>query len=127
LKDSDESAAVDWREPHAARLKAAMDDDFNTPEAVAALFDLAGRVNAGEKHLTPQLRALGGVLGILQRSAGQFFQGGLDATAIEALIRGREEARKRKDFAEADRIRKELLAKGVVLEDSSRGTTWRRA
>jgi cysteinyl-tRNA synthetase len=127
LKDSGESAAVDWREAHALRLKAAMDDDFNTPEAVAALFDLAGRINAGEKHLAPQLRALGGVLGILRRSAGQFFQGGLDPSAIEALIRGREEARKRKDFAVADRIRKELLGKGVVLEDSSKGTTWRRA
>jgi cysteinyl-tRNA synthetase len=127
LKDCDESAAVDWREVHAARLKAAMDDDFNTPEAVAVLFDLAGRVNAGEKQLAPQLRALGGVLGILRRSAGQFFQGGLDATAIEALIRNREEARKRRDFAEADRIRKELLGKGVALEDSAKGTTWRRS
>jgi cysteinyl-tRNA synthetase len=127
LKGSGEEVAVDWREAHAARFKAAMDDDFNTPEAIAALFDLAGRVNAGEKRLAGQLRALGGVVGILQRSADQFFQGGLDATAIEAMIRGREEARKRRDFAEADRIRKELLEQGVVLEDSARGTTWRRA
>jgi cysteinyl-tRNA synthetase len=126
LKNSDDKAAVDWNEAHAARFRAAMDDDFNTPEAVAALFDLAGRVNAGEKRLAPQLRALGGLVGVLQRSAEQFFQGGLDPTAIEAMIRGREEARKRRDFAEADRIRGELLARGVVLEDSSRGTTWRR-
>ena len=127
LKSSGENVPVDWREAHAVRFRAAMDDDFNTPEAIAALFDLAGRVNAGEKRLAGQLRALGGVVGILQRSAEEFFQGGLDATAIEAMIRAREEARKRRDFAEADRIRKELLAQGVVLEDSSRGTTWRRA
>jgi cysteinyl-tRNA synthetase len=127
LKNSGEGAPVDWSEAHAMRFKAAMDDDFNTPEAVAALFDLAGRVNAGEKRLAPQLRALGGVLGILQRGADQFFQGGLDAPGVEALIRAREEARKRRDFAEADRIRKELLTKGVVLEDGPRGTTWRRA
>jgi cysteinyl-tRNA synthetase len=112
LKSSAENAATDWSEAHALRFKAAMDDDFNTPEAVAALFDLAGRVNAGEKRLAPQLRALGGVLGILQRGAEQFFQGGLDATAIEAMIVARKEAR---------------LAKGVVLEDGPRGTTWRRA
>jgi cysteinyl-tRNA synthetase len=127
LKRSGESVAVDWREAHAVRFKAAMDDDFNTPEALAALFDLAGRVNAGERRLAGQLRALGGVLGILQRSSEEFFQSGLDPTAIEAMIRGREEARKRRDFAEADRIRKELLAQGVVLEDSAAGTTWRRA
>jgi len=128
LKGSRESAPADWRSEHGARFKAAMDDDFNTPEAVAVLFDLAGRINAGEKALVPQLRALGGVLGILQRSPDAFFQGGgLDAAAIEAMIRAREDARKRRDFAEADRIRKELLAKGVVLEDGSGGTTWRRA
>ena len=127
LKNSGENAALDWSEAHAVRFKAAMDDDLNTPEAVAALFDLAGRVNAGDKRLAPQLRALGGVLGILQRSAEQFFQGGLDASAIEAMVRAREEARKRRDFAEADRIRKELLTTGVVLEDGPHGTTWRRA
>jgi cysteinyl-tRNA synthetase len=104
-----------------------MDDDFNTPEALAALFDLAGRINSGERALAPQLRGLAGLLGILQRSAEAFFQGGLEATEIEAAIQARVEARKRRDFAEADRIRKELLAKGVVLEDSSGSTTWRRA
>ena len=104
-----------------------MDDDFNTPEAVAVLFDLAARVNAGEKALAPQLRALGGVLGILQRSAEEFFQGGLDAGAIQAMIGAREAARRGRDFAEADRIRKDLLAKGIVLEDGPGGTTWRRA
>jgi cysteinyl-tRNA synthetase len=66
-------------------------------------------------------------LGILQRSADSFFQGGLDAAGIQALIDAREAARKRRDFAEADRIRKELLAKGIVLEDGPKGTAWRRA
>jgi cysteinyl-tRNA synthetase len=127
LKGSTGTAAIDWSEAHAARFKAAMDDDFNTPEALAALFDLAGRINSGERALAPQLRGLAGLLGILQRSAEAFFQGGLEATEIEAAIQARVEARKRRDFAEADRIRKELLAKGVVLEDSSGSTTWRRA
>jgi cysteinyl-tRNA synthetase len=127
LKGSAETAAVDWSEPHAVRFKAAMDDDFNTPEAVAALFDLAGRINAGEKRLAPQLRGLAGVLGLLQRNAEAFFQAGLDPTAIEAMIRARVEARKRRDFAEADRIREDLLAKGVVLEDGPGSTSWRRA
>jgi len=118
---------VDWNEPHARRFKAAMDDDFNTPEAVAVLFEMATRINAGERGLAPQLRALGGLLGLLQRDPAAYFQGGLDAASIEALIRGREEARKRRDFAEADRIRKVLLEQGVVLEDGAGGTTWRRA
>jgi cysteinyl-tRNA synthetase len=127
LRAAPAGGAVDWNEPHARRFKAAMDDDFGTPEAVAALFDLAGRINAGEKALAGQLRALGGLLGLLQRDPQAYFQGGLDAAAVEAMIRAREEARKRRDFAEADRIRKDLLAKGIVLEDGPKGTTWRRA
>jgi len=127
LKVASGDAAVDWNEPHARRFKAAMDDDFNTPEAVAVLFDMATRINAGERGLAPQLRALGGLLGLLQRDPAAYFQGGLDAASIETLIRGREAARKRRDFAEADRIRKVLLEQGVVLEDGAGGTTWRRA
>jgi cysteinyl-tRNA synthetase len=121
------SPGVDWSEPHAKRFKAAMDDDFGTPEAVAVLFDLAGRVNSGENALAPQLRALGGLLGLLQRDASGFLQGGkADAWVVER-IGAREAARKRRDFAEADRIRKELLDAGIVLEDGAKGTTWRRA
>src|SRR5204863_2434528 len=69
LKDAPPSTKIDWDELHAKRFKEAMDDDFATPEAVAVLFDLANRINAGEKALAPQLRALGGVLGLLQRDA----------------------------------------------------------
>ena len=127
LKGTVSSAPIDWNSPFAARFREAMDDDFNTPEAVAVLFELAAKVNAGEKALAGELRALGGILGILQRGADAFFQGGLDAAGIQAMIDAREEARKRRDFAEADRIRKELVAKGIVLEDGPKGTTWRRA
>jgi cysteinyl-tRNA synthetase len=121
------SPVVDWSEPHAKRFKAALDDDFGTPEAVAVLFDLAGRVNSGEKALAPQLRALGGLLGLLKRDANDFLQGGkVDAWVVERIA-AREAARKRRDFAAADGIRKELLDQGVVLEDGAKGTTWRRA
>jgi cysteinyl-tRNA synthetase len=129
LKGAKGAGTVDWSEPHAKRFKQAMDDDFATPEAIAVLFELANRVNAGDKPLAPQLRALGGVLGILQRDADQFLQGGASDPAgraeIESLIQARNEARKRKDFAEADRIRRQLEAMGVVLEDTPTVTTWR--
>jgi cysteinyl-tRNA synthetase len=118
--------AVDWNEPAARQFKEAMDDDFGTPEAVAVLFGLASRVNGGERRLAPLLRALGGVLGLLQRDAAQFLQGAGADDWIPERIKAREAARKRRDFAEADRIRDELLAKGVILEDGPHVTTWRR-
>ncbi|MGD9952722.1 MAG: cysteine--tRNA ligase [Burkholderiales bacterium] len=121
------AAVVDWDEPHAKRFREAMDDDFGTPEAVAVLFDLASRVNSGERRLAPQLRALGGVLGLLQRDAEQFLQGGSADDWVLERIAAREAARKRRDFAEADRIRDALLAQGIVLEDGPKGTAWRRA
>jgi cysteinyl-tRNA synthetase len=127
LKDSpEEPARVDWDEPHARRFKEAMDDDFGTPEAVAVLFDLAHRINAGEKALAAQLRALGGVLGLLQREPQAFLQGRQAESWISEAIAAREAARKRKDYAAADRIRAELLAKGILLEDAGGKTTWRR-
>ncbi len=103
-----------------------MDDDFGTPEAVAVLFDLAHRINAGEKALAAQLRALGGVLGLLQREPQAFLQGREAESWITEAIAAREAARKRKDYAAADRIRAELLAKGIILEDAGGKTTWRR-
>jgi len=123
------AANVDWHEAHAKRFKEAMDDDFSTPEAVAVLFELANRINSGEKHLAGQLKALGGVLGLLQRTPEAFFQGrpaGVSEDWIAMKIAEREDARKRKDYAAADRIRKELLDKAIVLEDKAGSTTWRR-
>jgi cysteinyl-tRNA synthetase len=135
LKGSNEKLhKLDWSDPYAKRFKEAMDDDFGTPEAVAVLFELANRINAGEKNLVPGLRALGGILGILQRDAEVFLKGSLteesklagSSKTVEQLIRERNEARARRDFGEADRIRKELDAAGIVLEDSGAATTWRR-
>jgi len=125
--------AVDWNEPYAQRFKSAMDDDFNTPEAVAVLFDLANEVNKSDSlQLAVQLKVLGSVLGLLQRDPVEFLQGGatesgLGDAAINAQIEARIAAKQAKNYAEADRIRKELLAAGIVLEDSVTGTTWRRA
>jgi len=122
---------VDWEEPHARRFKAAMDDDFGTPEAVAVLFDLASEVNRGRAELGGQLRALGGLLGILQRPAEAFLRAGgaigLAEAEISGLIEARRAARAAKNYAEADRIRKELETAGIILEDGPQGTTWRRA
>jgi cysteinyl-tRNA synthetase len=126
LKDETERSTVDWNEPHAKRFKEAMDDDFGTPQAVSVLFDLATAANTGDRKAAQQLRALGGVLGILQRDAVQFLQGGGADSWVTARIAAREEARLRKDFRAADDIRRELLDKGIVLEDKGGKTTWRR-
>jgi len=127
------SSGIDWSNPYAARFKAAMDDDFGTSEAVAVLFDLAGEVNKSRNLAQARLlKDLGGVLGLLQRDPEAFLQGeagsdGLSAEQVEALIQARKDARASKNWAESDRIRDELTAAGIVLEDSAAGTTWRRA
>jgi cysteinyl-tRNA synthetase len=121
---------IDWAEPYAARFKAAMDNDFATPEAVAVLFELAAEVNRTKSaQVAGVLKALGGCLGILQGDPKQFLQAGtaLDESTIAALIEQRAAAKKARNFAEADRIRSELLAQGVVLKDSPTGTTWEAA
>ena len=121
---------IDWTDPWAARFKAAMDEDFGTPEAVAVLFELAGEVNRTQSaQAAGMLKALGGCLGVLQGDPKVFLQAGstVDASAIEAQIAERAAAKAARNFAEADRIRAALLAQGVVLKDSAAGTTWEAA
>jgi cysteinyl-tRNA synthetase len=131
LKGVSADPQVDWGEPHAQRFRAAMDDDFNTAEAVAELQGLAHEAFQGSGRSREQLKALGAILGILQRDPQAFLQsgrdGGLSDTEILQRIDARNAARKAKNFAEADRIRKELEAKGILVEDAAKGTTWRRA
>ncbi|MDC7691555.1 cysteine--tRNA ligase [Vogesella indigofera] len=126
------SSGIDWNNPYAARFKAAMDDDFGTSEAISVLFELAGEVNKSrDVQQARLLKDLAGVLGLLQRDPEAFLQGeagdGLSAEQIEALIQARKDARAAKDWAESDRIRDQLTAAGIVLEDSAGTTTWRRA
>jgi len=111
-------------EPPAAVL-AALEDDLNTPAAFAALFQFARTAKTAEDRAA--IRAAGDLLGVLQETPSEWLSGGakVDPAEIERLIEERLEARKSKDFATADRIRDELAAKGVVLEDGAGGTTWR--
>ena len=129
LKNVSGTVAVDWSEPHAKRFKEAMDDDFNTSEAVAELQKLANLAFTGDAKAAVQLKALGWILGILQRDPQAFLQGGSGPADkdIQDKIDARLAARKQKNYAEADRIRKELEASGVILEDDPKGTSWRRA
>jgi cysteinyl-tRNA synthetase len=120
---------IDWQHPQAARFKLAMDDDFNTPEAIAVLFDLANEVNKTKDAVTMgMLKSLSAVLGLLQRNPDTFLQGEVSqAFDVESLIHARLTAKKSKNFAEADAIRKQLADAGILLEDTPQGTTWRRA
>ena len=144
-----EAGPIDWANPVAARFREAMDDDFNTPEAVAILFELAAEVNRGNsREAAVMLKSLAALLGLLQRDPEAYLQGrivppasgqititghpptvltGPSPEKIQALIDDRIAARKAKNFAEADRIRKELEDGGIVLEDKPGGKTeWRR-
>jgi cysteinyl-tRNA synthetase len=124
-------------EDYRRRFREAMDDDFNTPVAVAVLFDIAREVNRlrdadrpAAERLAGLLRELGSMLGLLECEPEAFLkggeEGGPDEATVEALIGKRLAARKARDFAEADRIRDELAGQGIVLEDGPGGTTWRR-
>jgi cysteinyl-tRNA synthetase len=133
-----DAASIDLQNPWAKRFADAMNDDFNTPEAIAVLFDLASEVNraqgAEKQILAGLLKSLGGVLNFLQRDPTNFLQSGskdqsgLSAEQIEELIAARVAAKQAKDFAKADGIRKMLLDQGVILEDKPGGITeWRRS
>ena len=124
------AAAIDWLNPFAARFQTAMDNDFGTPEAVAVLFDLASEINRNPSaELSSLLKDLGGCLGLLQLDPKAYLQAGanLDDAAIQSQIDLRTAAKAAKNFAEADRIRKVLLAQGIELKDSPTGTTWAAA
>ncbi len=144
---------IDWHHPQASRFKEALDDDFNTPEAMAVLFDLANEVNKTKAiEAAGLLKNLAVVMGLLQRDANAFLQGASQITGtatssqsqssnavgkvgtlvvgiektIEEFIEDRIAAKKSKNFVEADRLRQELTDAGIILEDTPQGTTWRR-
>ena len=125
---------VDWANPFAARFKAAMDEDFGTPEAVAVLFDLASEINKTHSaQLSGLLQALGACLGLLQLDPAAFLKGRpatagqITDAAVDTLVAQRAAAKLARDFAQADCLRKELLAAGIELKDSPAGTSWVRA
>jgi cysteinyl-tRNA synthetase len=146
-----QAATIDWNDAYAGRFRAAMDDDFNTPEAMAVLFELAAEANRSKSaRVAGMLKTLGGILGLLGQDPTEFLQGrtatvtpasaavamrgntprvrvGPAEEKIQELIEARAAAKKAKNYAEADRIRQELLAGGIALEDTPQGTTWRRA
>jgi cysteinyl-tRNA synthetase len=120
------------------RFSAAMNDDFGTPEACAVLFEMVREINrlrdsdvAAAAGLAARLKQLASVLGVLQLEADDFLRAGaegrVDAAEVEALIAARLQARADKNWGESDRIRDQLTAMGVVLEDGKGGTTWRLA
>ena len=125
---SQATTAIDWAEPHAGAFKSAMDDDFNTPQAIAVLFDLAAEINRGKVAKAALLKALGSTLGLLQQLPQRYLQDGrgLDEATIAARILARTAAKKARDFALADGIRDGLAEAGVELKDTAEGTRWVR-
>jgi cysteinyl-tRNA synthetase len=124
------AAEPDWSHASGTAFRAAMNDDFNTPVALAALFDLAAEVNRSRTPaLAVQLKALGAALGLLQQVPRTYLQSGstLDEAKIAERIEARVQAKRARDFALADRIRHELAEQGIVLQDSASGTSWMRA
>jgi cysteinyl-tRNA synthetase len=128
---------VDKGNEHVAEFCQAMDDDFNTPQALAVLFDIAKQVNVAKQQKSQQLselastlKALGGLLGLLQLEPAEYLQGGNESSevaVIEALIMQRDQARAAKDWALADQARDKLNAMNIILEDSAGKTSWRKA
>ena len=136
LRGTDQSAVAFGGENFVEAFREAMDDDFNTPNALSVLFEMAREINKlktedAEKAngLAARLRELAGILGLLQQDPEKFLQAGSDddeVAKIEALIKQRNEARAAKDWPAADAARNELTAMGIVLEDGPNGTTWRK-
>ena len=136
LRGTDQRAVAFGGENFVAAFKEAMDDDFNTPNALSVLFEMARELNklktedkAKADGLAAQMRELAGILGLLEQDPEQFLQSGSDdeeVAKIEALIKRRNDARAAKDWASADAARNELSAMGIVLEDGAGGTTWRK-
>ncbi len=136
LRDAGETSVdAPLLETFVQRFTTAMDDDFNTPEALAVLFELASEIHRHQDEVRASavatLRKLAGVLGLLQMNAEEYLRGapgvgGLDEASIQALIDERLAARAAKNFARSDAIRDELLKQGIVLEDGAAGTRWRR-
>ncbi|MBS7023686.1 MAG: cysteine--tRNA ligase, partial [Haemophilus parainfluenzae] len=136
LRGTDQSAVAFGGENFVEAFREAMDDDFNTPNALSVLFEMAREINKLKTEdvekangLAARLRELAGILGLLQQDPEKFLQAGSDddeVAKIEALIKQRNEARAAKDWAAADAARNELTAMGIVLEDGANGTTWRK-
>ena len=121
---------IDWAQPQAAAFRSAMNDDFNTPVAVAVLFELAGEVNRTRSRTAAALlKALAATLNFLQQDPRTYLQGGgsVDEALITQRIAERAAAKSARNFALADEIRKDLLGRGIVLQDSPTGTTWMKA
>ncbi|AWX15158.1 cysteine--tRNA ligase [Mergibacter septicus] len=137
LRDTDSTAEAKGFEQYVTAFQAAMDDDFNTPGALAVLFEMARELNKLKTEdslqanaLAATMRQLASVLGLLYQDPATFLQAGADQdqiAEIERLIAQRNQARAEKDWATADQARDKLTALGIVLEDSATGTTWRRA
>ena len=125
---------INWNNVHAQKFKNAMNDDFNTPEAIAVLFEIASDINkTGSKESASLLKNLGSILGLLQQNPQEYLQSQIVTNSsdslipdeIERLIQHRINARKEGRYSDADMIRKTLLERGIILEDSPQGTTWR--
>ena len=130
LQGADLSVAAPEGSDYAQRFEAAMDDDFNTPQAISVLFELVTAINKAsgdeKNQLAALLKKLAGILGCLQTNPDDFFKLGADADEawIQQMIEKRAEAKANKDWGTADQVRDELMEKGIVLKDGPEGTTW---
>ena len=123
------ASTIDWNQPYANKFKQALDDDFNSSEAIAILFELANEINkTNSSELLILLKSLAQILGLLFKNPEDFLQGNnlKDDVDIELMIKKRNDAKKNKNFQEADEIRANLLKKGILLEDTPEGTIWRK-